>query len=152
MTSFRTSFSVRHAASTAEEKAAKAAARAEKKKQLELQVAEQRSIMFPTLGQLEEAQREQDDLRQSAVAATPSDDWSPKPSYKVWEKHDTVDDLDNDEDSDSEENQKLGADATETADEPDLQVGIGSEAGFKYKGPEPTLYGDWAHKGRVSDF
>lgn len=26
------------------------------------------------------------------------------------------------------------------------------EFGFKYKGPEPTLYGDWAHKGRVSDF
>lgn len=26
------------------------------------------------------------------------------------------------------------------------------ECGFKYKGPEPTLYGDWAHKGRVSDF
>ncbi|KAL8446623.1 hypothetical protein Emag_004683 [Eimeria magna] len=26
------------------------------------------------------------------------------------------------------------------------------EFGFKYKGPEPTKYGDWAHKGRVTDF
>ncbi|KAL8434213.1 hypothetical protein ACSSS7_003314 [Eimeria intestinalis] len=26
------------------------------------------------------------------------------------------------------------------------------EFGFKYKGPEPTKHGDWAHKGRVTDF
>ncbi|KAL8438707.1 hypothetical protein Efla_005245 [Eimeria flavescens] len=26
------------------------------------------------------------------------------------------------------------------------------EFGFKYKGPEPTKHGDWAIKGRVSDF
>lgn len=26
------------------------------------------------------------------------------------------------------------------------------EEGFVYKGPEPTLYGDWQHKGRCSDF
>ncbi|KAL8447094.1 hypothetical protein Emed_004618 [Eimeria media] len=26
------------------------------------------------------------------------------------------------------------------------------EFGFKYKGPEPTMHGDWAHKGRVTDF
>eukprot|EP00397_Hematodinium_sp_SG-2012_P066530 GEMP01100037.1.p1 GENE.GEMP01100037.1~~GEMP01100037.1.p1 ORF type:complete len:120 (+),score=17.70 GEMP01100037.1:116-475(+) len=26
------------------------------------------------------------------------------------------------------------------------------EYGFKYLGPEPTVYGDWAHKGRVTDF
>lgn len=27
-----------------------------------------------------------------------------------------------------------------------------AEYGFKYLGPEPTVYGDWAHKGRVTDF
>lgn len=26
------------------------------------------------------------------------------------------------------------------------------EFGFKYEGMEPTTYGDWSHKGRVSDF
>lgn len=26
------------------------------------------------------------------------------------------------------------------------------EYGFKVKGPEPTRYGDWERKGRVSDF
>lgn len=26
------------------------------------------------------------------------------------------------------------------------------EYGFKYEGPEPTTYGDWSHKGRVTDF
>lgn len=26
------------------------------------------------------------------------------------------------------------------------------EYGFKYKGLEPTAYGDWSHKGRVTDF
>jgi len=26
------------------------------------------------------------------------------------------------------------------------------EYGFKYKGVEPTVYGDWAHKGRCTDF
>eukprot|EP00921_Rhytidocystis_pertsovi_P007877 GHVQ01013046.1.p1 GENE.GHVQ01013046.1~~GHVQ01013046.1.p1 ORF type:complete len:260 (-),score=21.95 GHVQ01013046.1:3100-3879(-) len=26
------------------------------------------------------------------------------------------------------------------------------EYGYKYEGPEPTRYGDWAHKGRVTDF
>ena len=26
------------------------------------------------------------------------------------------------------------------------------EIGFRYKGPEPTKFGDWAHKGRCTDF
>ncbi|EEA06175.1 uncharacterized protein CMU_019320 [Cryptosporidium muris RN66] len=26
------------------------------------------------------------------------------------------------------------------------------EYGFKYEGLEPTTYGDWSHKGRVTDF
>ena len=26
------------------------------------------------------------------------------------------------------------------------------ESGFKVKGPEPTRYGDWERKGRVTDF
>ena len=26
------------------------------------------------------------------------------------------------------------------------------EVGFKYKGPEPTMFGDWQHKGRATDF
>lgn len=38
-----------------------------------------------------------------------------------------------------------------------LEVGLSSdsgveEQGFIYKGPEPTLYGDWQHKGRATDF
>lgn len=36
-----------------------------------------------------------------------------------------------------------------------LQVGMQmsvEEKGFTYKGPEPTLYGDWQHKGRATDF
>lgn len=29
---------------------------------------------------------------------------------------------------------------------------LGEEFGFKYQGQEPTIHGDWQHKGRVSDF
>jgi hypothetical protein len=29
---------------------------------------------------------------------------------------------------------------------------IGKEYGFRTKGPEPTRYGDWEHKGRCTDF
>lgn len=32
-----------------------------------------------------------------------------------------------------------------------LEVGV-EEVGFKYKGPEPTSFGDWAHKGRAPRF
>ncbi|KAF8819536.1 hypothetical protein IE077_000869 [Cardiosporidium cionae] len=39
-----------------------------------------------------------------------------------------------------------GIDATED------QCSEFGEYGFRYKGQEPTKYGDWAHKGRVSDF
>lgn len=37
----------------------------------------------------------------------------------------------------------------------DAEVDKGSELGefgFRVKGPEPTRYGDWERKGRVSDF
>lgn len=30
--------------------------------------------------------------------------------------------------------------------------GMPPEVGFKVKGPEPTRYGDWERKGRVTDF
>ena len=26
---------------------------------------------------------------------------------------------------------------------------LGTQVGFTYKGPEPTSFGDWAHKGRA---
>ncbi|PFH33575.1 hypothetical protein BESB_077920 [Besnoitia besnoiti] len=29
---------------------------------------------------------------------------------------------------------------------------LAPEYGFKYKGPEPTMHGDWSHNGRVTDF
>eukprot|EP00405_Crypthecodinium_cohnii_P028215 CAMPEP_0206502674 /NCGR_PEP_ID=MMETSP0324_2-20121206/54160_1 /ASSEMBLY_ACC=CAM_ASM_000836 /TAXON_ID=2866 /ORGANISM="Crypthecodinium cohnii, Strain Seligo" /LENGTH=268 /DNA_ID=CAMNT_0053990957 /DNA_START=107 /DNA_END=913 /DNA_ORIENTATION=- len=40
-------------------------------------------------------------------------------------------------------------------DDDGLSVGMDArieEQGFVYKGPEPTLYGDWQHKGRATDF
>mmetsp|Transcript_12789 Transcript_12789/g.31084 ORF Transcript_12789/g.31084 Transcript_12789/m.31084 type:complete len:170 (-) Transcript_12789:305-814(-) len=46
---------------------------------------------------------------------------------------------------------------TEEASDADFEeVGKGEklakEVGFKYLGKEPTSYGDWSHKGRVTDF
>ncbi|CAE6937856.1 unnamed protein product [Symbiodinium sp. CCMP2456] len=39
----------------------------------------------------------------------------------------------------------------EEAEVEGLEVGM-EEVGFRYNGPEPTTFGDWAHKGRVTDF
>ncbi|OEH74047.1 hypothetical protein cyc_06756 [Cyclospora cayetanensis] len=49
------------------------------------------------------------------------------------------------------EKEAQGKQSQETKQEWKGENGSG-EFGFKYKGPEPTMFGDWAHKGRVSDF
>lgn len=96
-------------------------------------VTEQRQVLFPNAQKLEEAWQQKDMQRQQAAK---SSDWSPRQlPYKTYEK-------DSSPDSDDEEH--------EDADD-GLQVGV-EEVGFTYKGPEPTSFGDWAHKGRVTDF
>ncbi|KAL8272290.1 hypothetical protein Esti_003807 [Eimeria stiedai] len=42
--------------------------------------------------------------------------------------------------------------AAAESDEWEEGVNGTGEFGFKYTGPEPTKHGDWAHKGRVTDF
>jgi len=37
-------------------------------------------------------------------------------------------------------------------EDPEEGVMDEGEYGFKYKGKDPTRFGDWAHKGRVTDF
>ncbi|PHJ21061.1 hypothetical protein CSUI_005097 [Cystoisospora suis] len=39
-----------------------------------------------------------------------------------------------------------------TSHQTDVSSKMQVECGFKYQGPEPTMHGDWAHKGRVTDF
>eukprot|EP00931_Biecheleriopsis_adriatica_P064908 TRINITY_DN39575_c0_g1_i1.p1 TRINITY_DN39575_c0_g1~~TRINITY_DN39575_c0_g1_i1.p1 ORF type:complete len:167 (-),score=49.21 TRINITY_DN39575_c0_g1_i1:32-532(-) len=107
-------------------------------------VSEQRQMLFPNAERLQEAWQQQDAVRQTKSAAVPSEDWSPKKlPYKTYDKHSSPDD--SEEDSDADE----AAAAEEEVD--GLQVGM-EEVGFRYSGPEPTAFGDWAHKGRVTDF
>eukprot|EP00929_Paragymnodinium_shiwhaense_P050097 TRINITY_DN25250_c0_g1_i1.p1 TRINITY_DN25250_c0_g1~~TRINITY_DN25250_c0_g1_i1.p1 ORF type:complete len:217 (+),score=48.52 TRINITY_DN25250_c0_g1_i1:84-734(+) len=137
-------------------------------------MSEQRRMLFPTLGQLEAfktAQATPKEGDSSVDAAAPQrpvlEEDSRRLPYRTYSKADdgTRSDDDSDEDSDEEEASKDGLEAKagattpdygvtmgafgETADDNDLEV---EEFGFTYVGPEPTLYGDWAHKGRVSDF
>lgn len=46
------------------------------------------------------------------------------------------------------------SDITESAIAPKQEecVNGSDEYGYKYEGQEPTTYGDWSHKGRVTDF
>ncbi|CAJ1355424.1 unnamed protein product [Effrenium voratum] len=100
-------------------------------------VSEQRQVLFPNAQKLEEAWVQQDTERQ-VKASVSSDQWSPRQlPYKTYEKHTSAD-------SDSDE-------SDEEAEDVGLEVGV-EEVGFVYKGPEPTAHGDWAHKGRVTDF
>eukprot|EP00411_Alexandrium_monilatum_P097401 CAMPEP_0175797820 /NCGR_PEP_ID=MMETSP0097-20121207/85663_1 /TAXON_ID=311494 /ORGANISM="Alexandrium monilatum, Strain CCMP3105" /LENGTH=197 /DNA_ID=CAMNT_0017109019 /DNA_START=62 /DNA_END=652 /DNA_ORIENTATION=- len=118
---------------------------------MEEAVSEQQQVLFPRLKELEEA-RQREDLQRRATNV-PTEQWSPRQvPYKVYEKS-TSADSDDDEDSDAEDEEEasletLRADSSSTDG---LQVGM-DETGFRYAGPEPTLYGDWAHKGRVTDF
>lgn len=141
---------------------------------MQLAVEEQRLVMFPGLQQLETWQQQQDAAGRRTAA--PSGSWSPaKLPYKVHERDELT--TDNSEDSDSDEGEAPeGASSSSrtplqaAAAKPDaeghgrlrplvgvdedvdgLEVGI-EELGFTYRGPEPTLHGDWAHKGRVTDF
>jgi len=102
---------------------------------MEQAVNEQREILFPALRKMEE-ELEQDLARQAAAA--PSEDWSPKQvPYRVHEKDGNVSDTDSEDEGAEEEVW------------PEAEV---EEVGFTYRGPEPTQHGDWAHKGRVTDF
>eukprot|EP00913_Durusdinium_trenchii_P019657 g18480.t1 len=69
-------------------------------------------------------------------AASKAEDWSPRQlPYKTYEKDGSLDDSDEEVE----------------VEEDGLEVGV-EEVGFRYNGPEPTSFGDWAHKGRVTDF
>eukprot|EP00424_Heterocapsa_rotundata_P003002 CAMPEP_0168711534 /NCGR_PEP_ID=MMETSP0503-20121227/43201_1 /TAXON_ID=89963 /ORGANISM="Heterocapsa rotundata, Strain SCCAP K-0483" /LENGTH=110 /DNA_ID=CAMNT_0008757897 /DNA_START=24 /DNA_END=356 /DNA_ORIENTATION=- len=108
--------------------------------------------------ELEEAQQVKDLKGRRRAEAVPAEEWSPSTTpYKVFEKH-AADDDDSEEDDEEEAQEgqsgkaELKAAAAEIADGGDLEVGMDDEVGFTYRGPEPTLYGDWAHKGRCTDF
>eukprot|EP00928_Gymnodinium_smaydae_P099061 TRINITY_DN9357_c0_g2_i1.p1 TRINITY_DN9357_c0_g2~~TRINITY_DN9357_c0_g2_i1.p1 ORF type:complete len:231 (+),score=48.81 TRINITY_DN9357_c0_g2_i1:58-693(+) len=126
-------------------------------------VEEQRSVLFPKLRQLEEAQLSREQASTERAAAVPEAEWSPeRVPYRTFERKGAEADSDSDsEDEDSDREASAAAAAGEAGGAAslaadgagELSVGMGEdEVGFKYKGPEPTLYGDWAHKGRVSDF
>lgn len=65
-------------------------------------------------------------------------------------------DADFDEDSlppeDAGEGAVLNASKTDKTDSKSKEKTLPKEVGYKYGGPEPTKHGDWAHKGRVTDF
>ena len=109
---------------------------ATKPRTMEDTVTEQRQVLFPNAQKLEEAWQQKDMQRQ---AASNSSDWSPRQlPYKTYEKDSSPDDSDED-------------DVPAETEEDGLEVGV-EEVGFRYNGPEPTSFGDWAHKGRVTDF
>ena len=109
---------------------------ATKPRTMEDTVTEQRQVLFPNAQKLEEAWQQKDMQRQ---AASNSSDWSPRQlPYKTYEKDSSPDDSDED-------------DVPEETEADGLEVGV-EEVGFRYNGPEPTSFGDWAHKGRVTDF
>ncbi|CAE8633785.1 unnamed protein product, partial [Polarella glacialis] len=105
-------------------------------------------VLFP------HAQRLQEALRQKATQAVSPDssEWSPRTvPYKMYEKSSSADDSDDDDDDDVDDEKAVKAQAAEADADDGLEVGM-EEVGFRYSGPEPTAYGDWAHKGRCTDF
>lgn len=139
------------------------------KTEMEVAVEEQRRVLFPGQVYMEEARKMQD-ASLLAAAASPPKDWSPTQlPYRTFDKLDAAAASDDDEDEDDEDDDEdevggVVASAAVTNDplhagsaddeDIDLVVGMGppEEVGFRYSGPEPTFFGDWAHKGRVSDF
>jgi hypothetical protein len=117
-------------------------------------------MLFPTLEELEAAQLRKDDMARRAVSA-PMEQWSPQQvPYKTFDREGAA--SSSDDDSDNEDHGDVKALASEAAtekvtgssgaDDDLLEIGVCEEVGFYYKGPEPTLHGDWQHKGRVTDF
>ncbi|CAE7590601.1 fabH [Symbiodinium sp. CCMP2592] len=99
-------------------------------------VSEQRQVLFPNAKKLEEAYQQQDLQRGVAV---PPEQWSPRRvPYKTYEKDAAPDD--------SDEEEEEGIALAKEAEVEGLEVGM-EEVGFRYNGPEPTTFGDWAHKG-----
>ena len=109
------------------------------------------------------------------VTSSEPEEWSPQAPYKDMdrvrgkEKDSDLDDWDPDDEdatpayaasadpasSGSEKNRKnllFRKQPVQEKMEPLLEDTIEEEYGFFYKGPEPTRFGDWNHKGRVSDF
>lgn len=111
-------------------------------------ISEQRQVLFPNAQKLEEAMLQKDALRQTTV---PNSEWSPRSvPYKTYEKSSTANDSDDDDDEEDVDVPSTSSEATQENAVEGLQVG--EEVGFRYNGPEPTIFGDWAHKGRVTDF
>lgn len=122
---------------------------------IERAVSEQQQVLFPRLQELEQAAMQEDISRRQPSA--PPEQWSPKQlPYKVFERDSSPAGQESDDDSESDGEEEAPATAMEAQgdDVAGLQVGLDEslEHGFRYSGPEPTLYGDWAHKGRVTDF
>lgn len=145
---------------------------------MEQAVSEQTKVLFPRLQELEVAQQRRDEhLRSRAMSSTAPSAWSPSDQQAPYKIYDRNTPKEGDEDSDdeseeAEEKAEAAADATvnaapvdpETATWEELEAEelrlaeseepdpLDEELGFRYKGPEPTLHGDWAHKGRCTDF
>lgn len=131
---------------------------------MEKAVSEQSKVLFPRLQELESAlQRRDEELRHKAVSSSQPEDWSPRQlPYKVYNKQVGSDVTDSsDDESESEEEESSPVDNGDGALEFEATMSLAGEQdseeleeemGFRYKGPEPTLYGDWAHKGRCTDF
>ncbi|CAE7538152.1 unnamed protein product [Symbiodinium pilosum] len=116
------------------------AAQEQSRDSMEDTVSAQRQVLFPNAQKLEEAYQQQDLQRKVAV---PPEQWSPRRvPYKTYEKDGAPED-------DSDEDEEAAAEAEVEVE--GLEVGM-EEVGFRYNGPEPTTFGDWAHKGRVTDF
>lgn len=155
---------------------------AEEPSPMELAVQEQRLVMFPGLRQLEDAQRQQDVVGRRTAEPSGNWSPNSLPYKVHEKDAGLGEDSDEDSDSnevnaETEDGSLNGGHphhhasptppdatpldaspasteapvSTEDTEVDGLQVGM-EEVGFRYKGPEPTLYGDWAHKGRVSDF
>lgn len=91
------------------------------------------------------------------------EEWSPKKvPYATYDKEGVVSDSSDDSDAsdtegsddECESRKAVSAESVDIdADDAGLEFGVGDdEVGFKFKGPEPTLHGDWQHKGRCTDF
>jgi hypothetical protein len=116
-------------------------------------ILEQLKVLFP---------------RNDEVASADPQEWSPQAPYKDMDrvrakpKESDLDDWDEDDEDVPTINAHVAADAvseTPTPNASEQEDTLGSlmddlpeEYGFFYKGPEPTRFGDWNHKGRTTDF
>lgn len=125
---------------------------------MEEAVSEQREVLFPRARDLERAWQENDPGHSRVAVTTREPEPTRRLPYRTYDKDGPVEN-ESDEEPDLEHEVDTGATRTAaTLAPPSAAPPAGGEpetleeVGFRYSGPEPTLYGDWAHKGRVTDF